>query len=643
MRPLVRPDASAARPKVRGADDLRPGDDYDRRGPDWAEILAPHGWACAATVVAERRWRRPGKDRGWSATTGHCSGKDGADLLRVFSSSAEPFEDGKSYGRFRAYALLNHGGDLSAAASDLARQGYGAPRAQGKGVASKKEAPAEPAPWEVPVPLNELPEVPEFPVGVLPSALRAFVCEAADALPCPPDYLAVPLLVMAGGAIGASRMLAVKSGYLQSAALYATVIGSPGTAKTPAQNMVVAEANAEAERLHAEWEDLLKVWDEDSCRRRQQVKEWEKGGAVGAKPAAPPRPTLRRVTVGDATTEDLACILNENPRGVVQVRDEQAGWMLAMNQYREGGRGTDRQFYLSAWSGVVAEVDRKSRHELGPVRVAHPFLAAVGGLVPRNLPVLRGDGGRHKGADDGWLDRMLFCYPVEIDASEETWLEVDDATVEGMRDVLATLRKLEMVAQEKGGVTKPRPFVIGMDASAKRTYQDFTRAHADELKDPTFPPYLRGPWSKLRGYCARLALIVHYLRWAAGEGATEKGSLDGESMARAVELVAYFKDHARKVYAALETDPRVRPARRVLDWAYSHHRAQISKRDAYRAARGEGVAKPEDIDTVLELLERNGWIRPAPSTDEPRRRGRPTAICELYPLDSGQNGQNAQG
>jgi hypothetical protein len=106
--------------------DLRPGDDYDRRGPDWSEVLTPHGWALAGgTPAGERRWRRPGKATGWSATTGCCKGKDGSDLFRVFSGNAHPFEDGRAYGKFRAFALLNHGGDLSAAADALARRGYG--------------------------------------------------------------------------------------------------------------------------------------------------------------------------------------------------------------------------------------------------------------------------------------------------------------------------------------------------------------------------------------------------------------------------------------------------------------------------------------------------------------------------------------
>ncbi len=107
----------------------RPGDDFNRRGPDWQEILEPHGWRCLYSIGAKRCWKRPGKKTpGVSATTGHCSASDGSDFLYVFSSNAHPFngQGGKNcFTKFQAFALLNHGGDYSVAASDLAGKGFG--------------------------------------------------------------------------------------------------------------------------------------------------------------------------------------------------------------------------------------------------------------------------------------------------------------------------------------------------------------------------------------------------------------------------------------------------------------------------------------------------------------------------------------
>src|SRR5262249_5430835 len=102
---------------------LLPGDDFNRRGWDWSQIL--DGAECVGQNGTERLWRRPGKDTGHSASTGHCTGDDGAELLKVFTSNWPPFEEEGSYSNSRACARLRRGGDLSAAARARAAGGYG--------------------------------------------------------------------------------------------------------------------------------------------------------------------------------------------------------------------------------------------------------------------------------------------------------------------------------------------------------------------------------------------------------------------------------------------------------------------------------------------------------------------------------------
>ncbi|MFD2792563.1 bifunctional DNA primase/polymerase [Promicromonospora vindobonensis] len=102
-------------------DGLTPGDDYENQ-TDWSDILTPHDWTLVTTRGRTRYWRRPGKDTGlWSASTGRAQDRD---RLFVWSSSTE-FEQEVPYTKLGAYALLNHGGDHSAAAKALARDGYG--------------------------------------------------------------------------------------------------------------------------------------------------------------------------------------------------------------------------------------------------------------------------------------------------------------------------------------------------------------------------------------------------------------------------------------------------------------------------------------------------------------------------------------
>ena len=100
----------------------RPGDDFNARA-SWAEILQPHEWEQIRRRQEVTYWRRPGKEVGGSATTNYA----GTNLFYCFSSNGDPFDAETAYTLFAAYTFLNHNGDFSLAAADLARKGYGEP------------------------------------------------------------------------------------------------------------------------------------------------------------------------------------------------------------------------------------------------------------------------------------------------------------------------------------------------------------------------------------------------------------------------------------------------------------------------------------------------------------------------------------
>ncbi len=84
----------------------------------WADILQPHGWQCrdAAPDADGSRWLHPTATSACSATVRH-------GCLFIYSPNT-PFDiteasNPNGYTKFRAYALLNHDGDMSAAARAL--------------------------------------------------------------------------------------------------------------------------------------------------------------------------------------------------------------------------------------------------------------------------------------------------------------------------------------------------------------------------------------------------------------------------------------------------------------------------------------------------------------------------------------------
>lgn len=99
-----------------------PGDDYEQR-VDWADILMPHGWALSHHHGRTRYWVRPGKEprEGHSASTGRAADRD---RIWVFSDATN-LPHMTPLTKFAAYSHLEHGGDYTAAARELRRQGYG--------------------------------------------------------------------------------------------------------------------------------------------------------------------------------------------------------------------------------------------------------------------------------------------------------------------------------------------------------------------------------------------------------------------------------------------------------------------------------------------------------------------------------------
>ncbi len=102
--------------------DKLPGTDFNERGVI-DEALKGSDWTWVYTRKGIQHYRRPGKDHGVSGTWDPNRGKYGT--FKNFSTSANLKTGKKTYDLFGLYAALNHGGDLTAAASALAQNGWG--------------------------------------------------------------------------------------------------------------------------------------------------------------------------------------------------------------------------------------------------------------------------------------------------------------------------------------------------------------------------------------------------------------------------------------------------------------------------------------------------------------------------------------
>ncbi len=92
----------------------RIGDFYNERN-DFIDILKKHDWTIEKEESDKIHFRRPGKNKGNSATF-----LFEPRLFYVFSSNAYPFEEQKSYSPFAVYTLLECNGDFNESPKKLA-------------------------------------------------------------------------------------------------------------------------------------------------------------------------------------------------------------------------------------------------------------------------------------------------------------------------------------------------------------------------------------------------------------------------------------------------------------------------------------------------------------------------------------------
>ena len=115
-------------------------------------------------------------------------------------------------------------------------------------------------------------------------------------------------------------------------------------------------------------------------------------------------PTRRRYMTNDCTVEKLGELLNENPNGLLQFRDELTGWLASMERERNQG---DPKFYLECWTGKTAgTVDRIGR---GTIDIPRHCLSVLGGIQTgpmRSYLHQTLEGGFN---DDGLFQRFRIC------------------------------------------------------------------------------------------------------------------------------------------------------------------------------------------------------------------------------------------
>lgn len=463
-----------------------------------------------------------------------------------------------------------------------------------------------------------------FPTEALPRILRRFVEEGARAFECPPDYLALPALALAGAAIGSSRVLELKPGWQEGPRFYAVIVGDPGQKKTPILAAVCEPFHLLQQTMAERYEEAEREYQSELGRHELELARWEEavrraakkdGPDPGDKPKEPKKPVMASCYTTNVTVEALALLLRDNPRGLAILPDEATAWVRSLNQYKAGGKGADRDFYLSLWSGKPVKVDRRSLKE--PIFVPHPCASLVGAIPPDLLGELTDEQGR----EDGFIHRVLFVYP---DPKPGAWTEesISEEARKGYLKLFEALWELTPASDEAG---RPEPQVVMFTLEGKHAWVRWITEHHQQASSPDFPEHLKGPWAKLEAYCARFALVIQIVRHVTGEADGE--DVDEISVLSAAAIVEYLKTHTRRVYRRLRSTPDDRMVDAILKWAKAKGLSSFTARHLY-TDEVAGIKDANKAESALRLLEDRGYGYVAER--KPKGRGRPCRVFSFY-------------
>jgi len=452
-----------------------------------------------------------------------------------------------------------------------------------------------------------------FPVIALPEPIRGYVDTCAKSIGCDPAYVALPMLSTLAGVIGNTRCVRLKGDWTEPAIIWTAIIGYSGQQKSPALDTArrfPRRRQTQARKRHAE---AIKIYQEDSDEYKAALAEWKKK-PVGDKPEGPTQPVLERALVDDTTIEALGPILQENERGVLILRDELAGWLGCFDRYAKSPRGGgEAAKWIEMHGGRSISIDRRT----GVPRTLFVPRAAVsisGGIQPGILRQLITP--EHKAS--GLFARLLMCMPPR---KPRRWTECepDESIIEVVQHVYDWLWEL-VPSRDRDG--EPTPIVVPLNPAAQQEFIRFVNEHG--LEQFRLDENLAAAWSKLEGYAARLALIHHLVRVAAGDRRDPESGIDVESMRAGIELVRWFCTEDRRIYAMVAEDAATQDRRELVD-LIRRHGGYITVRRLQRSSRNYATAEiAEAALKELALANLGAW-----ETLVPQRGGHSERILRL--------------
>ncbi len=460
-------------------------------------------------------------------------------------------------------------------------------------------------------------EAPILSEDLLPECFKPWIMDISERMQVSPEFVMAPALVSFSSVVG--RKIGVhpkrQDDWLVIPNLWGAIVARPGYFKSPTiaeamkpldklseRSRIENEANQHrlsaskmivSMQLEAMKDSVKKAIKENDYEHleylKDQVARFEQENEEA-------NLLERRYKTNDATVEKVARLLNENPNGLLLLRDELNGWLQTLNK---AGREGDREFYLESWNGYGSyTVDRVGS---GTLHVPALCLSVFGGIQPGKLQAYVQKTIQCSVDDDGLLQRFqLLIYP-EL---SPRWSNIDRSPDLAARErVCERFNYIDSAPNLEGSqIPTVRFSDPAQEAFNVWRQQLESRLRSNEIGCSAFESHL----AKYRSLMPSLALLF----WLLEDPKHIHGSsaISFSATTLAIRWCDFLEKHAFKAYRigqSAEAQATKKLAECIEKGLVSH---ASSVRNIYRKQLSH-LKTPHLVEQALESLEELNWLR----------------------------------
>ncbi len=488
--------------------------------------------------------------------------------------------------------------------------------------------------WEPPAAFYEY-DLPEFPIDVLPSWLKAFTIELATATQTPVDLTAMTALTVCAAAVAGNVSIQARQGWIEPLNIFTAVALPPGNRKSSVFAEVAAPLEQyESDRLIEMRDVIARAASEHRIleeRRKRLENEAAKADSTkrGAKrqeaistaqeldrmrvPAEP------RLLADDITPERLASMLCEQGGRMAVLSPEATIFDLMAGRYSNGAPNFD--VFLKGHAGDALRVDRGNR----PAEfVKHPALTVGLAVQPE---VIRGLHSKPGFRGRGLVGRFLYIMPVSMLGRRKS--NPSPVTVGARNEYTIKVKKLARIEPAQTADSEPTARLLNLTADAEACLCAFIDWLEPQLAEDGALASMTDWAGKLAGAVLRLAGILH-LSEHADKPEPWLANVSAETIQRAETIGRYLIPHARAAYAEMGADEQIEAAKFVLRWIERYALVTFTKREAFEGTKGR-FRKVAGLEPALDLLEAHGYIRARQEAADLRPGRKPSQRFDVNP------------